>query len=183
MLKLVKRLGVALAVVIAVFAVVVCVAYGLGVKPYRAYIIHTGSMAPTIPIGSAVIVHTDHYHVGQVISFTVDGQTFTHRLLGFDNNGLTITKGDADSTVDPWHVPKDNIIGGVVMAPPYLGWGLAYLFQSKTGAINVLLWILLFWLCLMYATEVDKSAESDRTKSSLLRDDCQTAVALSRFPL
>lgn len=162
--KLVKRFGAAIAFVIAAFAVVTCVAYGLGVKPYRIYVIHTASMTPTIPVRSIAIVRSGHYHAGQVISFTVEGQTVTHRLLGFDKNGLTITKGDADRTVDPWHVPKSNIVGGVVMAPQHIGWGLVYLFRTRTGGLSVLCYVLFFWPCLSYPTEVEPPADPETDK-------------------
>jgi signal peptidase len=111
---------------------------------YKVYVIHTGSMRPHIPPGSAVLVHVGHYRVGQVITFTEDGLTVTHRLVSISKSGLTTTKGDANPTVDPWHVPTSQIIGGVVVAPRYVGYGIIYL-KNPLGAGSVLLAILLLW--------------------------------------
>ena len=40
--------------------------YLTGAVPYRVYVVHTGSMSPTIPSRSAVVVREGSYHVGQV---------------------------------------------------------------------------------------------------------------------
>lgn len=89
--------------------------------PYKGYVIHTGSMGDTIPSGSVVIDRQHEYHVGQVVTYTINGMTVTHRLVGINADGTVTTKGDANRSVDPWHAPKSNIIGGVVMAPRDLG--------------------------------------------------------------
>jgi signal peptidase len=114
--------------------------------PYRPYVIHTGSMGNTIPSRSLVIVHEGEYHIGQAVTFTVNGATVTHRLIKIDEDGNITTKGDANRSVDPWHPPKSNIIGGVVSAPQYLGWWLYFLFRS-TGGLCAVLFILAIWQC------------------------------------
>ena len=115
-----------------------------GVLPYKVYVLHTGSMTPTVPSKSAVIVHENQYHVGQVVTFTEDGQTVTHRLISINAKGLITTKGDANATADPWHPPKSQIIGGVVATVPELGYWLVYL-KSPLGAASVLLAMLAIW--------------------------------------
>jgi len=112
-----------------------------GVLSYKVYVVHTGSMSPTIPPGSAVIVHEGHYKLGQVITFTEHGLTVTHRLVSINAQGLTTTKGDANSTPDPWHVPKKQIIGGVVAAPRYVGYWITYL-KNPLGLGSIVLGIL-----------------------------------------
>ncbi len=97
----------------------------MGALPYRVYIVHTGSMKPTIPSRSAVIVREGKYHVGQVVTFVEDGNVVTHRLMSMSAAGLTTTKGDANRTDDPWHVSKREIIGGVVAAPRQIGYWLS----------------------------------------------------------
>jgi signal peptidase I len=106
--------------------------------------VHTGSMAPTIPPKSAVLVRQGAYHVGQVVTFTEDGQTVTHRLVSIDARGLITTKGDGNATADPWHVPKSQIIGGVVTTVPELGYWLIYL-KNPIGLASVLLTLLVLW--------------------------------------
>jgi len=115
-----------------------------GVAPYKVYVIHTGSMSPNIPSGSAVLVHEGHYRVGQVITFTEGGLTVTHRLVAINKEGLVTTKGDANPTNDPWHFPKSQIIGGVVVAPRYVGYWITY-FRNPLGLVSVLLAAVALW--------------------------------------
>ena len=78
----------------------------------RTYVVHTGSMTPAIPIKSAVLVEERSYHVGQVISFRESGAVVTHRFVGLNPDGTLITKGDANTTVDPWKTTRADVIGG-----------------------------------------------------------------------
>jgi signal peptidase len=118
--------------------------FASGVLPYKVYVLHTGSMSPTIPPKTAVIVHEHQYHVGQVITFVEDGQTVTHRLVSINANGIITTKGDANATADPWHVPKSQIIGGVVTTVPEVGYWLVYL-KHPLGLASVVLALLVVW--------------------------------------
>lgn len=118
---------------------------GLLFSGYRWHVVYEGSMSPTIPVESMVIIHKGHFHVGQVITFRANGMEVTHRLVGFDGDGNTITKGDANSSVDPWHVPRSNIIGGVVSAQRKLGWLYVYLTRTTGGMLSVVLLIACLW--------------------------------------
>jgi len=115
-----------------------------GQLPYKVYVVHTGSMTPTIPTRSLVIVREHQYHVGEVVSFRVNGEIVTHRLVAINANGTITTKGDANRTDDPWHPPVANIIGGVVAAPRYLGYWLMYA-RNPFGFASVLLMLLVLW--------------------------------------
>lgn len=130
---------------VAVLTMATAVLYVAGVIPYRVFIVHTGSMEPTIPSGSAVIVRTGQYHVGQPVTFNLYRTTVTHRLVNVDQYGNITTKGDANSTNDPQHPPKINIVGGVVAAPRHAGWWLYYVGRTPTGALSILLFISCFW--------------------------------------
>ena len=86
---------------------------------YRAYIVLTGSMEPSINIGDVVIikrVEKDKIQVGDIITFKVDGQatTVTHRItemLEEEGNPIYITKGDHNNANDPDLVKYENIQG------------------------------------------------------------------------
>jgi signal peptidase len=118
--------------------------YETGNLPYRVYVVHTGSMYPTIPPESAVVVREGDYRVGQVVSFVEHGNVVSHRLLAIHPDGTITTKGDANATADPWHVPVSNIIGGVVAAPRHLGYLLTYL-KLPTGAASIVLALVCLW--------------------------------------
>jgi signal peptidase I len=168
----VKQLKKVLLVSVPLVVVAALVVFISGVVPYKVYVLHTGSMSPTIAPRSAVIVHEHQYHVGEVVTFVENGQTVTHRLVSINAAGLTTTKGDANATADPWHVPKSQIIGGVVATMPEVGYWLVYL-KSPLGAASVLLALVAIWQIWALgasasasapaATEADESAaESSR---------------------
>jgi len=126
-------LVVSAAVVLTAFLIIVS-----GILPYRVFIVHTGSMEPTISSRSAVIVEQHVYRVGQPISFYKQGGVVTHRLVRVNADGTATTKGDANQTPDPWTIKSSSIIGGVIAAPPELGYWLMYL-KNPFGLISVLL--------------------------------------------
>jgi len=115
-----------------------------GTLPYKIYVVHTGSMSPAITSRSAVIVHEHEYTLGQPISFYAHGEVITHRLVGINSDGTIDTKGDANATIDPWHVPASAIIGGVIAAPTEVGYWLTYL-KNPAGLASILFSVLACW--------------------------------------
>jgi signal peptidase len=142
-LKLPKPISVLVTLVLLASAAAFAL-YGTGNLPYRVYVVHTGSMSPTIPSESAVVVREGRYAVGQVISFTVHGAVVSHRLIAISPSGRITTKGDANRTADPWHVPVSNIIGGVVAAPRHLGYLITYM-KTPQGGASILMALLCVW--------------------------------------
>jgi signal peptidase len=127
-----------------------------GALPYRIYIIHTGSMSPTIPTTSAVIVRKGEYHLGQPVSFYQHGEVITHRLVARNLDGTFTTKGDANATVDPWTIPANQVIGGVVAAPYRLGYWLEF-FKNPAGLAAFLAVV----LCLSLIGSITKDLAAD----------------------
>ena len=126
-----------------------------GKLPYEIYIIHTGSMTPTIPSRSAVIVKKGVYHVGQVISFESPNGIVTHRLIKRTADGTLVTKGDANKTADPWSIAPAQVIGGVVSAPRMVGYWLQYL-KDPAGLASLFMLIVCFWLIYSITVELAK---------------------------
>ncbi|MHB8518703.1 MAG: signal peptidase I [Acidimicrobiales bacterium] len=141
-----------------------------GAASYKVYVIHTGSMSPNIPSGSAVLVHEGHYRVGQVITFKEDGLTVTHRLISISSSGLTTTKGDGNASNDTWHVPTSQIIGGVVLAPRYVGYWITY-FKDPLGLASVVLVFLALWQIWAFTGDLSSGAAegNERTPPKLRR--------------
>lgn len=92
---------------------------------YHMLRVVTGSMDPTYPEGSYIVVKstdTDKLKVGEVISFysrdeAIAGQVNTHRIKEIKNNNGTksfVTKGDANPTQDPVKVQPEDIVGKVI---------------------------------------------------------------------
>ncbi len=88
---------------------------------YRLFYVVSGSMEPTLPVGSLLVVkEQDSYEVNDIITFyskdeSIKGYPNTHRIVGIsEKNGekLYITKGDANSQSDD-PIGYDDIIGKV----------------------------------------------------------------------
>lgn len=140
----VVRIGFAAIVTTVVFATLaLVVASNAGVTPYRLYVVRTGSMSPTIPSESEVVVRKGVYHEGAVITFTFAGELVTHRLIKLEGDNA-VTKGDGNS-VDPWPVPVQNIFGEVVLAPQHLGWIMMFVTHTVAGKIDLVLLMLFVW--------------------------------------
>ncbi len=121
---------------------------------YRVYIIHTGSMLPDLRPGSVVVDRplSGAVRVGEIISYRFragpDG-VLTHRVYS-DRAGVIVTKGDANSTPDPWTTRRGAVVGTPDAVVPRLGYLLEYLKQPAGVASVVtlvatvgLLWTLL----------------------------------------
>ncbi len=89
----------------------------------RVFYLVSGSMEPTIPTGSAVLVRKcNSYKMDDVITFSstdsrIYGYANTHRIVGInEENGQReyITKGDANPVADSTTV-KENAIYGKVL--------------------------------------------------------------------
>lgn len=100
----------------------------LGMQVLR---IETGSMEPSIPVGSAVFVVPNdpaETAAGEVIAFSREDSTVVHRVTS--NNvveGALTTKGDANPDVDLDRVPYVNYLGRMVFSVPAMGDILAVL--------------------------------------------------------
>lgn len=96
-----------------------------------AYTVLTGSMEPTMPPGTLIVVKPtpiDELSPGDVITFQpVSGEpaVVTHRINGiyFNEAGekRVFTQGDANPVADSWSLQAEQIRGRVLYDVPYLG--------------------------------------------------------------
>jgi signal peptidase len=150
-------------VTLACLALIVpAVLLATGVLPYSIYAVSSGSMSPSIPLDSAVIVQKGVYNVGQVITFQTRDGVVTHRLLERRSDGTLVTKGDANETTDPGTVSPSNVIGGVIAAPPMVGRALTYLRTPLGLATLVLAMVVLWLLSSTVSTMVENRAQAGR---------------------
>ena len=116
--------------------VVVALAVGPRLLPYRTYAITGGSIAPTIPLGSEVImrpVRADRLRVGDIITFhkpnAVHGLV-THRIVAVRGRGpskIILTKGDANKLPDAWRIHAVGTGWRYAFSVPYLGYAVQLL--------------------------------------------------------
>ena len=108
---------------------------------YESYMVVSGSMEPTIPVGSIIYVEPmapEQIPSGEIIAFR-DGETVvTHRVV--ENRfvvGEFVTKGDANAGEDMDTVDYYDVIGLVVEHYPYVGRFLS-IYASPIGKAYVL---------------------------------------------
>ena len=105
---------------------------------YEIFNVVSGSMEPTIPVGSIIYVkEIDPVEIesGDIIAFQSGDSVIMHRVT--QNKvveGTFTTKGDANNGEDMNDVPYDNLIGIVVKHVPILG-QLLILFGSTFGRV------------------------------------------------
>ena len=135
--------------VIIVLAIILCL---LPVLPrllgFSGYTILSGSMEPTIPVGSVVyskaVDNPETLEVGDIVVFYegLGDIPVVHRLV---ENRLSerelITQGDANNTEDLQPIPYQNVIGRVILHIPVLG-RLLMLLGTLTGKLAVAAFIL-----------------------------------------
>ena len=119
----------------------------------QSYVVVTGSMEPSIPVGSLVYakpVEPETLQVGDVIVFystnaasngtAQDGAIpITHRVVeNHVDKGEIITKGDANESVDMFPAAYINVVGKMLAHVPKLGY-LASPLSSLQGKIAMVM--------------------------------------------
>lgn len=96
-------------------------------------VVASGSMEPEFCKNDFILVkEKETYQVGDIITFK-DGNGFTtHRIVAIED-GLFVTKGDANNAVDPLKVESSNVIGRVVSV--WHGFGGFILFMHSVWGI------------------------------------------------
>jgi signal peptidase I len=106
--------------------------WGVVTGQWRAHSVLSGSMEPSLPVGSVAIterVRTSSLEVGDVITFrepTEPAHLVTHRIVSITKEGGRLryeTKGDANDAQDPWTVTlRGHRSYRVIAGVPYVGY-------------------------------------------------------------
>jgi len=97
---------------------------------YSSYVIYSGSMEPTVKVGSLLLsrpVDAEDLRVGNVITYRSPGNhtTLTHRIVDMRQEGgewVFKTKGDASLGPDPNEVILRGQVTKMAFDIPYLGY-------------------------------------------------------------
>lgn len=82
---------------------------------YRPLLVLTGSMHPTMPVNSIVLVKKmddkmfSNLKVGDIVTFVASNKTITHRVNQITADGEIITKGDNNNSPDNFVLQRENI--------------------------------------------------------------------------
>ena len=139
---------------------------------YRLYIVHTGSMTPTLLVGDAVLDGPPKatYHPGDIITFRHSDLTtdlVTHSVIDV-KAGKIHTKGDANRTADVWDIRPNQVQGVVIRRFPRMGFLLIFLRQPSGIAAVVVggLALMLMWRLLSPSAKKETESESEHERAS-----------------
>lgn len=99
--------------------------------PYRTFTVLSGSMEPTIPVGSMIFdqeVDASELARGDVVTFHPPGQPeklVSHRVVRVEKTkqgSFLVTRGDANGVVDDWRIPAEGRGLRYEFHVPYLGY-------------------------------------------------------------
>jgi signal peptidase I len=149
-----------------------------GAIGYRPLVIKSGSMTPTIGVGSVVLsisVHPFQVRPGTIVTFrdpAIGQQLVTHRVVQMRRAGQLVefvTKGDANHATEHWTVPVSGSIGRDVLVIPGVGRWLTALNLPVARIIEILGAMLLFAFLLL--RWIWFTPETERTRGHLRDDD------------
>lgn len=116
---------------------------------YQFLVVLSGSMEPTIPVGSLIVVAPralEQLSVDDVVTFKSQhnqGTVVTHRVKKLDQNQQWVmTQGDGNEQLDSQPVTKDQLIGKVTISLPALGYLVTWL-KSKISLLLLLIFSLI----------------------------------------
>ena len=79
--------------------------------------------------------------VGDVVMYQTDGTPVTHRIVSESDKGYR-TKGDANNTDDGTDIPKEAVVGKVVLVIPKIGAAIR-LARTPIGMLSLFVAIIL----------------------------------------
>ncbi len=142
---------------------------GISLFGYRAYIITSKSMEPTINIGDVIIVKKckeNKINTGDIITFKNNNEIITHRILSIQENEeketLYVTKGDNNNTEDVEKVSFSNVIGKSVLTIPYLGKAIMMVDNKLIILIIILVTLILVFLKIQRREKIENRREKKK---------------------
>lgn len=144
---------------------------GAGLFGYRACIITSSSMEPSINYGDLIIIKkckNKDLQTGDVITFRKSQEVITHRIIKIEdgvqeNESIYITKGDNNNTEDVEKIPYSNIKGKCVLTIPKLG-KIMLVIDNK---IIILILILILLILGFYKIHKYEKMENRREKKKI----------------
>lgn len=123
--------------------------YLTAIKKVKAMVVLSGSMLPTIKVGSVVVVAPPKnaskgqplYKQGEIMTYTTGYETFTHRVVYSKENAGTFfykTKGDNNKDEDIGEIPEYKTVGKVILYVPILG-RIVNFVKSQQGFIALII--------------------------------------------
>ena len=145
----------------------------------KALIVRSGSMEPTIGIGSVVIVRpssTNTYSVGDIVAFKYDASTIvTHRIISVEKKGnetIYKTKGDANKSPDEWQVTQGQVLGKNYFVIPEFGKIMSFA-RSQKGIPTLIIFpavIVILLEAISIFREIRKKIRAEKKKNHTIEN-------------
>lgn len=179
-----------------VFCVLILIAALVGVSAMnmpggiKFYTVQSGSMEPSIHIGSVVISKpSDNYQKGDIITFKAEKDsainnpkyTTTHRIYEIetkDGKEQYITKGDANNSPDMVPTGKDLVLGKTFFSIPLLGYPVSFA-KTREGLIILVIipaTIIIYSELLSIKNETKKLLEQRKKRKLTLKEKVEVEI-------
>lgn len=157
-------------------------------KLFSSYVVATGSMEPTIPVGAVVLTRfadPASLQENDVITYEQPNDPNTiivHRIIRKTSDGSLgfTTKGDNNDTEDTWLVTPNNVLGKMFFVIPYLGHPISFLKTPAGFAIGIGIPALL--LALLQVVKIFQGINEEvekRTQAALAKHGVSAGEKLS----
>jgi signal peptidase len=143
--------GLALTLAAALGTAVLAVSVLAPVLGFRPLIFQSGSMSPTIPVGSLALAHLTNpqdLRVGDIVTVPFAEKYVTHRIVRIGHIGqeLVVTlKGDSNRRADPTPYRVPSAVPRVVTSAPAAGTILAWFTRTPGVYVLAAYLVLLMW--------------------------------------
>lgn len=101
---------------------------------YRPLVVISGSMEPTLKVGSLLYYHQKNinsFQENDILVYTTKEHTISHRIVEISKDWF-ITKGDANQSADINRVYSSQVLGkGTNWCIPFLGYYTDYIYHHK----------------------------------------------------
>jgi signal peptidase len=127
--------------VVALFLAFAGGAIFLALSPdYEAQVVKGESMKPTLSINDVVIIGPAEGKIkpGTIVSYKLGEEFVIHRVVSVEE-GMVLTKGDANEEPDAWALPISNVQGVFLCKIPYLGFLSAFVRTPVGWGVLILL--------------------------------------------
>ena len=143
---------------------------------YSTYVVLSGSMAPSIQVGSVVVVRAtppEELKIGDVITFVRAGdqENVTHRIVAIEDtvDGPSFTtRGDANNVADTAEIRYNAMAGKVAASLPFVGYVLKWVSSPAARLLLIVVpGVLLagIWLWEIWQPALDRWSRS-RTEAT-----------------
>ena len=124
---------------ILLISILLYISSGSPDRTYKFYTVSSKSMSPVLRKGDLLVVKSIGDfppHVEDIVTFkspTERSSYITHRIVreNFEEELFFNTKGDNNSTEDPWRITPEMIVGKLSVSFPIVGYPILFLKSSR----------------------------------------------------